>query len=124
MAKRNSILRLFCGLGRVGKFYFDSFHRAFLKAWLWALAISGAISFIVPTIVFLFGIKLTTDQEAVVNHLYIQIPVLFFLLLFVIMFAYVLFSKYRESENRATSVEAERDALLKHKADHLPEIIS
>jgi hypothetical protein len=84
------------------RFHFHSFSSAFVKAWLWALAVSGALGVLVPLAVHFF--KPTTTQEATITALYWQIPGLFFLLLFAIMLFYVPFSKYQKLQTEYTTV--------------------
>lgn len=78
------------------QFYFSGFREAFRKAGKTALTVSGAITILVPTVLWLFRIGLTFGQERLINSLYIQIPFLFFVVFFAIMLFYVPFAKYEK----------------------------
>ncbi len=94
-------------------FYFNSFSRAFLRAWLWALAVSGAITFLVPAVLYLSGVGLTFSQEDTINHLYIQIPLLFFIVLLAMMLFYVPFVKYETLRNSHETLKRQFKRKLK-----------
>jgi hypothetical protein len=95
-------------------FHFNSFSKAFSKAWIWALAVSAAITILVPTFLYFSGIGLSFSQEREVNHLYIQIPALFFIVLFAIMLFYVPFSKH---ETLQVDLETQRGIVGQYASD-------